>query len=193
MGLWETIRGERRQKKANLDSLFFVPSAAITLETAAGIKATGAGSVCFRAADGAAFADAQNEIVELIKANPEAPQVELSRDDYGFSWLLARRDPSDLGGLCTDLHAVNTTLEEQGFGQGLLCSLVGFRDPSGKAIGLVYLYKQGTFYPFVPAADGGQTRDNLTEMMVRGLLGEELPIEPELSRWMALWGAPGLA
>ncbi|MEI2809183.1 MAG: hypothetical protein V9F00_02900 [Nocardioides sp.] len=192
MGLWETIRGERRQKKANLDALFFVPSAAITLETAAGILPTGTGSVCFRAADGAAFSQAQAEIVDLIKANPDAPSVELSRDDYGFSWLVATRDPSDLGGLCTDLHAVNTTLEEQGFGQGLLCSLVTFRDSSGKAIGLVYLYKQGTFYPFVPAAGGGQTRDNLTEVMIKGLLGEELPIEPELSRWMALWGAPGL-
>lgn len=192
MGLWETIRGERRQKKANLDSLFFIPSAAITLETAAGIKPTGAGSVCFRAADGAAFSDAQSEIVALIKANPEAPEVELSRDDYGFSWLLARRDAADVGGLCTDLHVVNTTLEEQGFGQGLLCSLVGFRDANGTSIGLVYLYKQGTFYAFVPRPDGSQTRDNLTEVMVRNLLGEELPMEPDLSRWMALWGAPGL-
>ena len=37
-------------------------------------------------------------------------------------------DPDDVAGLCTDLHAVNTALEEQGFGPGLLCSLVPFAD-----------------------------------------------------------------
>ncbi|MFZ2504113.1 MAG: hypothetical protein WAW88_15750 [Nocardioides sp.] len=196
MGLWETIRGERRQRPANLDALFFVPSAAITLETAAGIRPTGAGSVCFRAAEGAAFDQAQDEVVALINANPDAPDVSLSRDSFGFSWLVATRDPSDMGGLCTDLHAVNTILQDQGFGSGLLCSMVTFRDAADRSIGLVYLYKQGTFYPFVPTGDGAggtsQTRDNLTEVMVRELLAPELPMEPQLSRWMALWGAPGL-
>ena len=92
--------------------------------------------------------------------------------------------------LCTDLHAVNTTLESEGFGPGLLCSLIPFEDPTGRRVGLVYLYKKGTFYPFAPT--GPQERDNLLELQVRDTLRAELPIEPELSGWMALWGAPGL-
>ena len=39
-------------KQADLDALFLVPSAAITLQTAAGLNPTGTGSVCFRAAAG---------------------------------------------------------------------------------------------------------------------------------------------
>ena len=100
------------------------------------------------------------------------------------------RRPDDTGGLCTDLHAVNTTLESEGFGPGLLCSLIPFADPTGRRVGLVYLYKKGTFYPFAPT--GPQQRDNLLELQVRDTLAAELPIEPELSGWMALWGAPGL-
>ena len=99
-------------------------------------------------------------------------------------------DPEGTAGLCTDLHAVNTTLESEGFGPGLLCSLVPFADPTGRRVGLVYLYKKGTFYPFAPT--GPQRRDNLLELQVRDTLRAELPIEPELSGWMALWGAPGL-
>jgi hypothetical protein len=68
--------------------------------------------------------------------------------------------------------------------------LVGFRDPSGRTLGLVYLYKQGTFYPFAPR--GPQQRDNLLEIQVRDLLADDLPVEPALNRWMPLWGAPGL-
>ena len=193
MGLWETITGRTRPKRANLDALFLVPSAAITLQTSAGLTPTGDGSVCYRAARGAGFHETQGDILALLGAAPDAPDVETSSDEFGFTWLQVHRDPSDLEGvaaLCTDLHAVNTTLESAGFGPALLCSLIPFADPSGRRVGLVYLYKRGTFYPFAPT--GPQQRDNLLELQVRDALSAELPIEPELSGWLALWGAPGL-
>ena len=37
MGLWEAVTGRRRTAPANLDALFEVPSAAITLQTALGL------------------------------------------------------------------------------------------------------------------------------------------------------------
>ena len=163
-----------------------VPSAAITLETAAGLTPTGVGAVCYRAAEGSAFASTQADIVELLDADDD-PDVEKVLDDYGFTWLVARQD--DMSALCTDLHTVNTMLEEQGFGPGLLCSIVTFRDDGGRGVGLVYLYKQGTFYPFAPSGKG---RDNLLELQVRDHLTGELPMEPDLQRWLAVWGAPGL-
>ncbi|MGA8996038.1 MAG: hypothetical protein WB441_17200 [Nocardioidaceae bacterium] len=175
--------------RANLDTLFSLPSAAITLQTAAGFMPTGVGSVCYRAAEGGAFAQTQADLVELLD-NDDDPDVERSTDSFGFSWLLARQSPDDLPALVTDLHTVNTSLEAQGFGSSLLCSLVGFSDPAGRALGLVYLYKQGTFYPFAP--QGAQRRDNLLELQVRDLVAQDLPVEQQLSRWMPLWGAPGL-
>ena len=39
---------------------------------------------------------------------------------------------------------------------------------------------------------GGQQRDNAVELQVRGAVGADLKIEPDLSRWFAVWGAPGL-
>jgi hypothetical protein len=57
---------------------------------------------------------------------------------------------------------------------------------------MVYLYKRGTFYPFAPAPGGGEQRDNVLELRVRDLLAGELPLESDLSRWFAIWGAPGL-
>jgi hypothetical protein len=54
----------------------------------------------------------------------------------------------------------------------------------------VYLYKQGTFYPFAPLS--GERRDNALELEVRGQVGADLKIEPDLSRWFPVWGAPGL-
>lgn len=127
------------------------------------------------------------DIVAVLD-NDDDPDVKLSRDDFGFTWLTAEQDT--LEALATDLHAVNTGLEVQGFADGLLCSMFSFADMAGRKLALVYLYKRGTFYPFAPVAE--RQRDNLLELQIQQLLEKELPIEPDLGSWMALWGAPGL-
>ncbi len=190
MGFWKSVTGRSEPVHANLDALFEVPSAAITLQTSMGLVPTGQASVCYRGAGGAAFETTQREVVELLQADPATPAVRLTSDDFGFTWLTVTGDPEDTAGLCTDLHAVNTTLESSGFGPGLLCTLVPFADGSGRRLGLVYLYKQGTFYGFAPT--GPQQRDNLLEISVRDALADELPMEKDLSRWLAVWEAPGL-
>ncbi|WP_323792081.1 PspA-associated protein PspAB [Nocardioides sp.] len=197
MGLLRNLMGRSRPVQANLDSLFAVPSAAITLQTSIGLVPTGDGAVCYRAPAGSGFAQAQADVVELLENDADGPEVRVSEDGFGYTWLEVDHEPydavaGDLGGLCTDLHAVNTTLEAAGFGPSLLCSLIPFADASGRTLGLVYLYKQGTFYPFAPAAGDDRRRDNLLEIQVRDALAGELPVEQDLSRWLALWGAPGV-
>lgn len=191
MGLLDSLLGRSRPRRPNLDALFSVPSAALTLRAAAGFEPTGSGTVCFRAAAGPAFAQVADEVRALIGTGPGAPQVVTTQDDYGYTWLEVRGAPDDLSALCTQLHAVNSTLESQGFGTGLLCTLVPFRAPDGRTVGLVYLYKQGTFYPFAPVR-GERRRDNMLELQVRDLLTGELAMEKDLQRWLALWDAPGL-
>jgi hypothetical protein len=187
---WDAITGRTSPKQANLDSQFLIPSAAVTLQTAAGLTPTGTGSVCFRAPDGAAYQQLQGEVVTLLRDAADKPDVQVHRDDFGFTWVVVDRVEDDVEGLCTDLHAVNAALEEQGFSTGLLCSLVPFHDAAGRKVGLVYLYKQGTFYAFAPT--GPKTRDNLLELQLRDTLAGDLPMEQDLQRWLALWGAPGL-
>jgi hypothetical protein len=193
VGFLDTLLGRSKPVKPDLDRLFALPTAAVTLEAAAGFAPTGLGSVCFRAAEGGAFARLQSDVQELLDAN-EGPRVELSNDSYGYTWLLARHSPDDLPALVTDLHAVNASLESAGFGPHLLCSLAGFRgpEPDGRRLALVYLYKRGTFYPFAPLPGGVERRDNALELQVRGAVGADLPVEEDLGRWFPVWGAPGL-
>ena len=69
---------------------------------------------------------------------------------------------------------------------------MSFTDPSGRQLALVYLYKRGTFYPFAPLGSDSRQRDNLLELQARDLLAGEVPVEKDLTRWLAVWGAPGL-
>lgn len=187
MGLWDAITGRTKPIGAKKDGLFAVPAAAVTLQTSADFTSTGKGAVCFRPAEGPAFTSTLAEVVALLD-NDDDPDVEVVTDEFGFAWLVSTQD--DVGALVTDLHAVTTSLELQGFGDRVLCAMVPFRDRAGRTMALVYLYKKGTFYPFAPT--GHQQRDTLLEMQMRDLLATDLPVERDLSRWMALWGAPGL-
>lgn len=189
MGLLSRVLGRSIPPPPSLDALFALPTAALTLESALGLRPTGVGSVSFRAAEGGATTTTVSDVEALLGADG-GPPVERSVDEFGFTWLLLRGDGSDVPGLVTDLHAVNATLQDSGFGPALLCSLVGFADDSGRQLGLVYLYKRGTFYPFAPRGD--KQRDNAFELEVRAALGADLPVEPDLSRWFPVWGAPGL-
>ena len=190
MGFLDTLLGRTKPVQPNLDALFSLPTAAVTLQAAMGFVPTGTGSVCFRAAEGRAFHDIEAEVRELLSMGTDAPSVEVTNDSYGFTWLVCRHSSDDMEALVTDLHAVNTSLQDGGFGPQLLVTLVGFTDPQGRKLGIVYLYKRGTFYPFAPTT--GERRDNALELEARGNIGADLPIEADLSRWFPVWGAPGL-
>jgi hypothetical protein len=185
----DALLGRSRPKQPKLDALFGATGAAITLEAAAGMRPTGQGAVCFKPASGQGFAAASEELQGLLElAVKEAGStLRITDDRYGYRWVVLA-DP-EMEDLVTAVHLVNSTLEQHGFGPQLLCSVFGFTEGgSGRRVYLVYLYKRGTFYPFAPL--GGERRDNELELRVKATLAGDLPIEPELARWFALWGLP---
>ena len=184
MGLLDTILGRSKPVRPNLDQLFALPSAALTLQAGAGFAPTGLGSVCFAGVEGGGFARIRQDVQELLDADSDrsGPPVSFSQDAYGYTWLLAQRSPDDTAALVNDLHAVNTLLQDGGFGPQLLCSLLSFRDPEQRSLALVYLYKRGSFYPFAPLPGAVEKRDSQRELQVRAVLGDDLRIEPDLAR-----------
>ena len=207
MGFLDILLGRSKPVTPDLDQLFGLPSAAVTLEAAAGFTPTGHGAVCFATVEEGAFDDVRQEVRALLDTDAgrwgssmlgqgqergARPPVEMSRDAYGYTWLVSRRAPDDLPALVGDLHAVNSTLEDSGFGPQLLCSVVGFQDGEQRPLGLVYLYKRGTFYPFAPLPGGGERRDSALELHVRAVLVNDLRVERDLGRWFPIWGAPTL-
>lgn len=191
MKFLDTLLGRTKPKAANLDALFSLPSAAVTLEAGAGLRPTGRAAVAFKPASGQVFAEAGTELAPLLEmaAEQAGSQLREENDKFGYRWVVV--DDPELEDLIGAVHLVNATLQDRGFGSQLLCSMFGFGDAEGTSrLYLVYLYKRGTFYPFAPAPGGGEKRDNELELRVRGVLGSDLPIEADLTRWFPLWGVP---
>lgn len=190
MGFLDSLLGRSKPKPANLDDLFALPPAALTLQAATDFVPTGFAGVAFRQVEGGAFASVEAESQALITSDPTA-HVRQVNDGYGFTWQVIDSDPVDVPGLVTNMHAVNTSLENQGFGPMLLCSALYFRSSQGVDAALVYLYKRGTFYPFVQT--GTHRRDSAVEFNIRSAIGPDLRFEDDLSKWSPIWDAPGLS
>jgi hypothetical protein len=95
---------------------------------------------------------------------------------------------NDLEDLVNAANLVASELANAGFGQQLLAA--PFRFSGGKnPVYFVYGFKTASFWPFVPMGDG-QERDNAEELELKAKLEKELPIEPDLTRWLALYDAP---
>ena len=190
MKFLDSLLGRTKPKAPDLDALFAVPSAAVTLEVATSLRPSGQAAVAYKPASGAAFASVVDDLAELLQLSGEqsASTIRSDEDRYGYRWVVVE-DP-DLEDLVANVHLVNRSLEDAGFGSQLLCSVFGFSDTSRSdgSCHLVYLYKRGTFYPFAPRLQ--ERRDNELELRVRGALDGEIPIEAELSRWFPLWGLP---
>src|SRR6266508_2507747 len=114
--LFDVLLGRSKPKQANLDALFAVTSAAITLEAGAGLRPSGVAAVCFKPASGQGFAATSQELTELLEmAVKEAgSKLEVTDDKYGYRWVVLS-DP-DLEDLVTSVHLVNSTLQDHGFG-----------------------------------------------------------------------------
>ncbi|MFX0577790.1 PspA-associated protein PspAB [Nocardia nepalensis] len=188
MGFFDALLGRTVPVPPNLDVLFTIPPAAYTLQAAIDVQPTGIGAVCFKQAEGAGVQGALDEALALLRLYPNVTMM-VTHDEFGFTWFTGKQEIIDLAELVTALHAVNSTLSEAGFGPNLLCTVIGFADPKGRRrLGLVYLFKRGTIYPFAPLDD--RKRDTALELQTRAALSAELPIEPELPRWFPLWDAP---
>ncbi|MGH2872223.1 MAG: PspA-associated protein PspAB, partial [Solirubrobacteraceae bacterium] len=188
MGLREVLTGRRELRKPAADRLFAITTAAVAFEAGQGIVGAGSAAVVFQSLHTADFRAIVNEMVDVVKATAAdtAADVGTEEDSYGFTWLVARG--ADLDGLAAAINAVASAIEAGGYGERLLCAVFPFRDEASGRLYWIYNFKRGSFYPFVPAGD--QRRDNERELVLRAQAQSELPIEPELSRWFALWGIP---
>lgn len=191
---FEILTGRTKPIEAKLDALFRLPTAAITLSASENLVAEGVGGVCIQPAESASYKSGINEVKQLLSTNFSDPilnsEISFATDSFGSDWVVVRS--SDIEPLVTSLHAVNTTVQEHGWGPQLLCSCIPFiskdNETSGARVYLIYLFKRGTFYPFVPL--GEQKRDNATELHLKAILENDLPVEADLSRWGALWDLP---
>lgn len=220
MGLLNTILGRTKPVQSNLDALFAIPSASITLQSAAGMSCSGHAGVCFKPPTGQGFEDMQAEVMKLLTMEEGGGGFRKAEDTFGYHWLVM--ESLDIEELVTQIHMVNSSLADAGWGPQLLCSVFGLaqlsrsEDGSAPAAGAGALPVSdsdampettagpGRVLPstsylvylfkrgtFYPFAPDGKEHRNLEEeLRLRSLVADDLTVEADLDRWFPLWDLP---
>jgi hypothetical protein len=184
----DSILGRTKPIKPSLDQLFGLSTAELTLETEFGLKSTDAAAISFRPVSTGQFTQLEQEIDALLKASTRDSPLSWRSytDSYGYEWIIVQAE--EFENLVATVHMISRELQDAGFGEQLLASVFQFQDAHSHNVYWIYNYKRGAFYPFVPAS--GQTRDNPRELRLSSVMGRELHVETDLSKWYALWGIP---
>jgi hypothetical protein len=189
VGLLDALLGGRRKLKVpTSDRLFAMSTAQVTLEAGLGLKHRDVAGIAFQSLATADFKSIVTDTEELLRsaASDTGTRVETSQDEYSYQWVVLRDD--DFDDLVVAINTVSSSLETGGYGDRVLAAVFAFEE-DGRPIYFIYNYKRGFFYPFVPAP-GEKQRNNEREFQLKAQIGNELPIEPELTRWFPLWDIP---
>ena len=153
-----------------------------------GLNSAGVGAIVFKPLSAGEFAQVDRDVAELLDgvAADSGAKLDRKTDSFGFEWVIVR-DP-ELEDQVTAVHAVASEFEARGFGSQLLAAAFRFAGEE-HPVYWIYGFKTGTFWPFVPSGKE-QERDNARELELKAKLEPELPVEPDLSRWFALFDAP---
>jgi hypothetical protein len=187
LGLRDVLFGKKKLSEPKSDRLFALATAAVTLDTGLGLKTAGAAAIAFKPQSSGEFRSAFDDVDQLIDAVAQqyGSQVERKTDEYGYDWIIVR-DP-DLEDLVAGAHALASELTAKGFGSLLLAAIFRF-DGYEHPVYFIYGFKRGAWWPFIPV--GESKRDNAKELELKAQLERELPIEQDLTRWLALFDAP---
>ena len=179
--------GRRKLAEPKEDKLFALSTAAVTLQTELNLKTAGVAAVAFKPQSSGEFRSAFDDIDKLTDAVAQqcGSEVERKTDEFGFDWIIVK-DP-ELEDLVTTVHTLAGEMTAQGFGAQLLAADFKF-EGGDRPVYWIYGFKRGAFWPFVPS--GEKERDNAMELELKAKLEDELPIEPDLTRWLALFDAP---
>jgi hypothetical protein len=188
VGLTDVLFGRKKLKDAKGDRLFAISTARVTLEVELGLKPARRAAVVFKPLSSGDFVRVENETQELldVAARETASKVSRTEDELGFNWIVVEDD--DFEDLVATIHLVASELQARGFGQQLLAADFRF-DGAKHPVYFVYGFKRGAFWPFVPTGED-KGRDNAKELELKAKLEKELPIEQDLTRWLALFDAP---
>ena len=177
--------GRRKSKRAEGERLAKLPAARSTLDYELGLRPSDRAAVCFKLPAGD-FVRNENEVQEALDAVARDLGSRTSRrdDEFGFTWILVV--DRGLDELVAAVRLLGSQLKQRGFAPA--AALFRF-DGGERPVYLVYGYERGSFWPFVPTGED-KGRDNERELELKAKLERELPIEPDLGRWLALFDAP---
>ena len=183
-----TSGGGSKKRETDSDTISSLSSAYIALNTRLDLKSTGRSAICIKKVDLVPFSEMKQEIENFLDASKADFELTYRTivDPYEYLWIIIMT--KTLEDNVAAIISIGDTIEEKGFSDKLLASIFDFND--GTANYLIYNYKLDKFYPFVPISEQQKRRDHDKELKIMSAVGDELPVEKDMSNWYPIWNIP---
>jgi hypothetical protein len=181
---------KKYNSKTDSDVLFSLSSAYLTIESKMGLKNSGRCALSLKSISGMYFNEMKDDIkrfLDISKTDFELTYRTVT-DSYGYLWVIL--EGKRMEDLLAGISAVGDTVDEKGFSNQLLAAIFEFTDDGNRKEYLVYNYKRNRFYPFVPLDNGKKSRNTEEEMKIMATIGDEVPLERDMTLWYPLWDLP---
>ena len=184
-----TSGGGSKKRETDSDTISSLSSAYIALKTRLDLKSTGRSAICIKKVDLVPFSEMKQEIENFLDASKADFEITYRTivDPYEYLWIIIMT--KTLEDNVAAIASIGDTIEERGFSDKLLASIFDFNDGS-TANYLIYNYKLDKFYPFVPISEQQKRRDHDKELKIMSAVGDELPVEKDMSNWYPIWNIP---
>lgn len=181
---------KKYNSKTDSDVLFSLSSAYLTIESKMGLKNSGRCALSLKSISGMYFNEMKDDIkrfLDISKTDFELTYRTVT-DSYGYLWVIL--EGKRMEDLLAGISAIGDTVDEKGFSNQLLAAIFEFTDDRNRKEYLVYNYKRNRFYPFVPLDNGKKSRNTEEEMKIMATIGDEVPLERDMTLWYPLWDLP---
>jgi hypothetical protein len=191
---------DRKSSSDREEGIFSLASAYITLETKLGLTSTNRCGICIKSVNGAYFSDTVSEVQEFLKISSSEFRTEhvIVTDKYGYLWIMMKG--MSVEDILVASNGIADVIIDRGFRNQMLAAAFEFRKvvtlssnldrrPQLKPQFLIFNYKRGKFYPFVPLG-AQEKRRNDYELMLMSIISKEVPWETDMNVWYPMWDMP---
>jgi hypothetical protein len=190
---------DRKSSNDREEGIFSLASAYITLETKLGLTSTNRCGICIKNVNGTYFSDTVSEVQEFLKISSNEFQTEyvVVNDKYGYLWIMLKG--MSVEDILVASNGIADVIIDRGFKDQMLAAAFEFRKvvtPSSNLDRtqlepqfLIFNYKRGKFYPFVPLG-AQEKRRNDYELTLMSIISKEVPWETDMNVWYPMWEMP---
>jgi hypothetical protein len=190
---------DRKSSTDGEEGIFSLASAYITLETKLGLTSTNRCGICIKNVNGTYFSDTVSEVQEFLKISSNEFQTEyvVVNDKYGYLWIMLKG--MSVEDILVASNGIADVIIDRGFKDQMLAAAFEFRKvvtPSSNLDRtqlepqfLIFNYKRGKFYPFVPLG-AQEKRRNDYELTLMSIISKEVPWEADMNVWYPMWEMP---
>lgn len=181
--LMGTATEHEAKQPADPDDLIALSRVSTAMETELGYEPAYEAGLVFSDISSIDFEKSLEEVKGVIHHQDQTENADLEmKDVHGNQWIVVQ--DSSVESLFANLQYGASAMESVEYDSRLLAAVAPFEKGDRTAY-VVYSFKRGKFYPFVPTTTN--ERDRPEENRIEALLREEIDVEEDVQYWYPLW------